>query len=305
MTVLNAFIDLAVCPVSYDAVIFMAQAEMERKRVGADRLHVVLFGDLRKKPAQYDEAEAEWRLWNIVVPAARLFGATVSVTPGRPAHRAFGEMIPGDYFWPSRWEFQPYEMTVGIRHHLVGGLIVRAKAGEAIARPRASEHARRKVAAWMTGSAVTLTVREADYLGDRNSDETTWRRVSQAVIERGFKVYRIRDTTRALELGLGYAELNLDLRMAMYERAAFNIVANCGPASLCWLSERPYLMVGAGCPAEEWNGLFVKQGLPLGASWPWALEHQRIAYGRETAESVIEEFERWASTAGSPTGTTG
>lgn len=301
MTVLNAFLDLAVCPVSYDAVIFMAQAEMERKLVGADRLHVVLFGDLRKKPAQYDEAEAEWRLWNIVVPSARLFGATVSVDAGRPWQDAARHDRPADASWPPDWARQ----TLATRQHLVGGLISRAKAGEAIARPRASEHARRKVAAWMTGPAVTLTVREADYLGDRNSDETTWRRVSQAVIERGFKVYRIRDTTRALELGLGYAELNLDLRMAMYERAAFNIVANCGPASLCWLSERPYLMVGAGCPAEEWNGLFVKQGLPLGASWPWALEHQRIAYGRETAESVIEEFERWASTAGSPTGTTG
>lgn len=304
MAALVAFLDLSVCPVSYDAVIFIAQAEMERRRVGADRLHVALFNDLRKKPAQYDDAEAEWRLWNIVVPAARLFGATISVTPGRSWSRAFGELIPGDYFWPPRWEYQASDLKAGVRHHLVGGLIRRVAAGEAIARPRASEHARRKVAKWMTGPAVTLTLREADYLDDRNSDALTWRRVAEAIVARGFKVYRIRDTTRALELGLGYAELNLDLRMAMYERAEFNIVANCGPASLCWLSERPYLMVRAGCPAEEWDGLFVKQGLPLGAAWPWAMADQRIAYGRESAESVIAEFERWASIAGASTSTT-
>lgn len=295
MTTLVAFLDLAVCPVSYDAVIFMAQAEMERKRVGAARLHVVLFGDLRKKPAQYDDAEAEWRLWNIVVPAARLFGATISVTPGRSWHRAYGELIPGEFFWPDRWEFQEHELRKGIRHHLIGGLINRTSSGAAIARPRASEHARRKVCAWMTGRAVTMTVREADYLDERNSDATLWGTVARAIAERGFKVYRIRDTTRALEIGSGYGELNLDLRMAMYERADYNIVANCGPASLCWLSDVPYLMAGAGYPADEWHGLFVKQGLPLGVNWPWALPHQTLLYGKETADQVIAEFDRWAS----------
>jgi hypothetical protein len=54
-------------------------------------------------------------------------------------------------------------------------------------------------------------------------------------------------------------------------------------------------MMGAGVPADEWHGLFVKQGLPLGESWPWALPGQRIAYGKESTESIIAEFDRWAS----------
>lgn len=295
VSTLVAFLDLAVCPVSYDAVVFMAQAEMERKMVGADRLHVVLFGDLRKKPAQYDEAEAEWRLWNIVVPAARLFGATVSAQPRWNAGDVECAGVFGEPFWPAYWDEQPDMVKKGVRHHLVGGLISRAKAGEPIARPRGSLHARRKVYEWMTGRAVTMTVREADYLDDRNSDSALWGNVARAIAERGFTVYRIRDTTRALEIGSGYAELNIDLRMAMYERAEFNIVANCGPASLCWLSDRPYIMAGAGYPADEWDGLFVKQGLPLGANWPWALPHQTLLYGKETAEQIVAEFDRWST----------
>jgi len=275
-------------------MIFMAQAEMERRKTGADNLHVCLFGEVRKK-SQYDEAEAEWRLWNIVVPAARLFGAMLSVTPGRDGFRAFGEMIPGDYFWPHRWQFQKYDAAQGIRRHLVGGLIKQAKNGEPIARPTASEHALRAVRKLAEGRKfVTMTTRET-YLPERNSDAGAWAQAANEIARRGYSVQRIVDTSTALREGHGFAELNLDLRMAWYQTAEFNICANTGPASLLWLSDRPYVMMGAGVPAEEWDGLFVKQGLPLGESWPWALPNQRIAYGKETAETILAEFDRWAS----------
>lgn len=289
---LNAFLDLAVCPVSFDAIPFVAQAEMQRRAVRAEKLHVVIVGEIRKKP-QYDDAEAEWRLWNIVIPAAHLFGATVTLAADWAQARKIASQ--NDWLnWPSAWLAQ----SLKVRHHLVGGLIKRASSGEQVARPRASEHARRKVCSWMTGRAVTMTVREADYLDARNSDAALWGNVARAIADRGFKVYRLRDTSRALEIGSGYGELNLDLRMAMYERAEFNIVANCGPASLCWLSDVPYLMAGAGHPAEEWRGLFVEQGLLLDSNWPWALPHQTLLYGKETEKQVLEAFDRWAHGAG-------
>lgn len=289
MTTLVAFLDLSVCPVSFDAVIFMAQAEMQRRAIRAERLHVVFVGEMRRK-SQYDVAEGEWRLHNIVLPAAHLFRATHTLAMDWDQARRIASHHAW-LNWPPDW----IEQTLNLRHHLVGGMIKRASSGEAIARPWASEHARRKVREWMTGRAVTMTVRDADYLSERNSDATLWGNVGRAIAERGFTVYRIGDTTRALEIGSGYAELNLDLRMAMYEHAKFNIVANCGPASLCWLSDRPYIMAGAGYPADEWDGLFVEQGLPLGANWPWALPNQTLLYGKETAEQVIAEFDRWAS----------
>ena len=51
-----------------------------QRKIGADRMHVTLVGEMRKKP-QYDEHEARWRLWNIVVPACALFDATVALVP--------------------------------------------------------------------------------------------------------------------------------------------------------------------------------------------------------------------------------
>jgi len=289
MTTLTAFLDLAVCPVSYDAVVFMAQADMERRRIGATRMHVVVVGEMRSKP-QYDDHEARWRLWNIVVPAVSLFGATVTLSQDwLQAERlaAFKEWKN----WPHDWHVQ----TLKDRRHLIGGVIARAKDGEVVPRLQASEHARRKVRQFFGGRrVVTMTMRDT-YLPERNSDPLIWRAAQEEIRDRGFEVETLGDTDKALALGRGYGELNLDIRMAMYQEAVFNIQANNGSASLCWFSDRPYVMMGAGVPEEEWDGLFVKQGLPLGESWPWAVPHQRIAYGPTSADQIVEEFDLWAS----------
>lgn len=291
MTTLVAFYDLAIGPVSFDAVTFLVQAEMEARRIGATRMHVVAVGEMRKKPAQYDEAEGVWRLWNVVLPAAQLFGATVSYAADwlQAERLASGKDWKN---WPPDWRTQ----TLKDRRHLVGGVIDRARGGEKVTRLRASEHARRKVRELFgaLGPVVTMTMRHT-YLPERNSDTSIWMEAQAAIKQRGYHVWMLEDTDVALSRGVGFGELVLDLRMAMYQEAAFNIQANNGAASLCWFSDLPYVMLGAGVPAEEWDGLFVKQGLPLGESWPWALPTQRIAYGKETASQIVEEFDRWGS----------
>jgi hypothetical protein len=289
VTTLTAYLDLAICPVSYDAVIFMAQAEMERRRVGADRLYVCVVGEPRLKP-QYDEAEADWRLWNIVLPAAKLFGARVMLA----ADWLQAERVASTKDW-KQWPPDWRKQTLKKRWHLVGGLIERAESGEQIARPTASEHALRAVRKIAAGRKfVTMTMRQT-YLTERNSDEGSWGDAARAIVKKGYSVQTIRDTAVALREGHGFAELNLDLRMAWYQTASYNVVANCGPASLLWLSDRPYVMLGAEYPADEWNGLFVQQGLPLGSNWPWALPSQTISYGKEVSETILTEFDRWES----------
>lgn len=292
MTTLTAFLDLAVCPVSYDAIVFIEQAAMEARKVGAERLYLCVVGEPRKKP-QYDSAEAAWRLWNIVLPAANLFGARVMLAADwLQAERVAS--TKGWKNWPEDWRTQ----SLAKRRHLVGGVIRRHAAGEPIVRPRASDHARRKVAALFgQNKIVTMTVRRTAYLDERNTDGLAFGTAATEIRKHGFSVWTIRDVDAALSCGEGFGEFSLDLRMAMYELADFNIVANCGPASLLWFSDRPYVMCDAGVVEDEWKGLFVDQGLPLGANWPWALPHQTLAYGRTKAEQIIEAFEAWRSTA--------
>lgn len=287
ITTLTAFLDLAVCPVSYDAVVFMVKAEMERRRIGAERMHVVIVGEVRKKP-QYDEHEAHWRLWNIVIPACQLFNATVTLA----ADWLQAKRIASDKewkCWPPDWDHQ----TLKDRRHLIGDVIAAANMGVEIPRVQASEHARRKVRDWWGDSpVVTMTLRNT-YLWQRNTDAAAWGAACRHITERGYRVEILQDTDTALCSGHGYGEFNLDLRASCYAEAALNLQANNGAASLCWFGLTPYVMFGAGVPGEEWRGLFVEQGLPLGKSWPWAGVNQKICYGVPTSKQIINEFEEW------------
>lgn len=294
MKVLTAYYDMAVGPVSFDFVVFMMKAEIARRKANADRLHMVIVpdakgpGGFRDKRPFFDEHEARWRLWNICVPACALIGASVTLATDWGQAKRLG----AGAVWPADWDKQ----TLKDRRHLIGDVITAARAGTAIPRLKASEHARRNVREFFDRfgkPVVTMTMRQT-YLPDRNSNTSDWEVAATHIRSRGFEVVRLSDTSSALASGVGYGELNLDIRMAQYQEAALNLQANNGAASLCWFSETPYRMFGAGVPAEEWDGLFVKQGLQIGETWPWASPGQKIVYGPTSTEQIVAEFESWA-----------
>jgi len=292
---LTAVYDLEIGPVSFDFVVWLVKAELERIRVKAEKLHAVIVpfsggvsGMFRDKTALYDAAEMHWRLWNIVIPACQLINASVSLVPDWDSA---SRIVGTGRVWPPDWQDQ----TLRNRHHLIGGLISAAKSGTPIPILKASEHARRAVKKlWGDKPVVTMTARRT-YLGDRNSDPVEWGRAKSDIEAMGFTVQPISDVSAALERGSGFAEFSLDLRLAMYEQAVFNIQANNGAASLCWFSHKPYCMfdAGIGDTREEWRGLFEDQGLPWGESWPWASRGQRIVYERSTHKTIMAEFGKW------------
>ena len=198
-----------------------------------------------------------------------------------------------DVAYPKDWDRQ----TLALKPHTVGEIIKACEVGETIPRLRASEHATRKVRRlFASGPVVTITER-AIYIPERNTDPVAWGVLLNHVESAGFHIMKVRDTDAALNEGYGFAELNLDLRLACYQEAKLNLLPVCGPASLCYFLPTPYLMFGAGVPADEWQGNMIDQGLPLGASWPWATPEQRIVYGKPSAESMIAAFDAWYANA--------
>jgi len=294
MNTLTAFYDLKVGPVSFDVLAFLVQAEMERRRIKADALHVVILpyregvaGKFRDKLALYDADEMDFRLWNIVMPACRLIGATVTLANDR----THGERIHSGQAWPPQWWQQD---SKNARHH-AREIIAAARQGEDVPRLSASDHALRKVAEWydrINRPVITLT-RRRTYDAARNSDPEAWDALAERAEQSGFAVINIDDTAVALGRGKGYAELNLDLRMACYQMAAMNWHANGGPSALCWYSHCKFVHVGAAWPRDPWMKHYEWLGLEYGQQLPWATPEQQLLYEPGTRTQLLASFDAW------------
>lgn len=277
-------------PVSYDYVTALVRAMKERDRVKASGLHVVIvpkedgLGGFSRHWGKHDEHAARWRLWHICVAACPLAGATVTVAASR--EQAIRIKKDSDLeWWPEG------------KAHFMGPLVDAARKGEAIPKLRATVEARRYVASSLRGIVnpiVTLTLRNQETDPDRNSNRAAWSQFADLLRARAYHPLVLDDSNAALADGRGYAELDPDLRLALYERAAMNFIGNNGPQELLKFSAAPYRIVGLGL--ESWREHFRKYfHMEYGQQLPWAGPQQRLVYEPDTFDALKREFDRWAS----------
>lgn len=299
MRTLCAFYDLKIGPVSFDVVPFLIRARMAAQDAGCDRLHVVIVPDerglggmFRDKSHLYDAHEMDWRLWNLVIPACRLAGASVTLADSWEQ----AKRLRTEHVFPSDWDRQ----TLQDKAYLPRPIVDAARQGRKIPRLKASEHARRKIEKQYRDRAgplgvVTLTYRNT-YEPERNTNRAIWDEVLLRVIARGFGVVAIVDTDEALNTGAGQPSINLDLRMAWYERADLNLIGNGGPVVTLFFSEAAYTLFGAAQPLKSWRKFWEAHiGLDVGAGeqLPWARDDQRLVYEPPSVEAMMREFEGW------------
>lgn len=110
---------------------------------------------------------------------------------------------------------------------------------------KATESAKRQAARVVTGDYITITLRDAEYWPQRNSNTQAWRDVALWLQEKGIAPLVIPDTNgKPLEgfQNVPQAAFDIDLRLALYEGAIVNLGVANGPLCLCALSDAPYLM---------------------------------------------------------------
>lgn len=270
-----AFLDLKLCPVSYDFVTWLVRA---RKEAGERSLHVVVIpheeglGGFGRHWGEHDEADARWRLWHIIILSCPLAQATVTVA----ASREQAERIKADPFW---W-------PAG-KQHFMAPLVDAARNGEKIPKLRATDAARRYVHSSFPEPFVTLTVRHQSTDPSRNSRIGEWIRLQQHLSQR-LRVVWLDDSNDALSAGRGYAELDPDLRMALYEKSRMNFIGNNGPSVMLQLSDAPYrVFLEKGWP-EHWRENF---HMEIGEQFPWAGADQRVVYEPDTFEVMRKSWE--------------
>lgn len=294
---LLAFYDLKFGPISFDFVTWLVIAMYERDLRGCDGLHVVIvpnergLGGFSRDWGGYDEHAARWRLWHICVASVPLARATVTLTASEAQAREMARHA-AQVWWPEG------------KAHFMGPLVDAAGRGEAIPRLRATEQARKYVRRAMSdgiGPYVTMTIRRQESGKDRNSDLVAWGEMRRHVEALGYRVTWVDDAHDALDTGRGYAELDPDLRLALYEGAAMNLIGNNGPQELLKFSEAPFLVFGVGLGG--WADHFRKYfNMEPGEQLPWARpDDQRLVYEPDSFEVMRREFDRWEATSGRAT----
>lgn len=290
----TAFYDFAYGPISYDLTNWLISALVRMEDAGCDRLHVVFvpkedgLGGFARHWGKHDEAATRWRLWNLAVQLVPLAGATLTVAASRDqAMRLAG----GAWWWPEEKAHFPLE------------LVELARRGRKLPQLQPTDAAVRYIQQGVRSNAhqlVTLTLRNNSTSPERNSRRTDWFRMTEWLQSAGYGVIVLEDTEDALNNGRAYgAEYSPDLRLALYKRAAMNIIGNNGPCGLLYYSGAPYLQMCGALPREYEAHWLKYLGLRVGDQWPWANANQRIVYKLDTFDAMREAFSAWASATNS------
>ncbi len=304
---LLAFYDLKVAPATFDFLWFLAGADLRRRVVGADNVHVVIVPGphkgVRRETDDYESVIASdarrLRVFNIIVPAVALLPSASGLTLAGTRAEAARIRDMATHVYPQ--EYEPSLPTYG----LPSDALEHSRGGETeIAVLRAQQTALDAIDRWLAPRLncrrlVVVTVRLYEYMEARNSSVAEWAAFVRGLNRDEWLPVIVPDTNQTLDLPhsdlegievFGEAAWNLPLRMALYQRAYLNLGVNGGPMGLCWLnSETRYITFRMLTPSvpqttpEHMRSL----GSEPGQSLPFATSFQRWLWDEPDKAAVI------------------
>lgn len=270
---LEVLYDLDVAPGSFDFMCSMLNVENFREKCGFSRVHVHLKPgkDRGFRPNEIVDVKHEQKnqMLNKVV---------------RPLIEMYGFEEVGSLNNPVQFQYSPKESLDYYRE--TGKLPVY----------EANATAKRWAANNYSDRPYVITLREAEYWPQRNSDVAEWVKFAKTLDRR---VIFIRDTAKAFIPIEGFetcptASLDLHARLTLYRAACMNFFVPNGPGGLAWYSKDiPYLTFYKSAPGYHCHSTeFLKEhvGLDAYGQFPWASERQRLIYADDTFENIQKAY---------------
>lgn len=304
---LTAFYDFEVCPATFDFADFLALAELARRRHAARALHIVIVpargGGFRSDDSTFDENDKRWRLYNILLSSCTLLPqfAGLTVCQSRIHAEDVEQSLEGPVF-P-----EGYSTERPRADFMLSGIVAAAVQGEEIPKFRATARAAAYAGRWIEQCSggrrtISITLREATHEPSRNSNLAAWSAFAKRLDPALYCPVFVRDTERAFDpvppalaefLLCPFAPVNLDLRIALYEKCWLNLMMPNGPGVICWLDDHVRLlmfkMITEG--ADNASELYVaSQGLKIGGQAPFATPFQRMVWEPDTLDVIEREF---------------
>jgi hypothetical protein len=260
-----------VCPLTWDFLLWLVDAEMTRRRLGAPApLHVAF--------TMQDQAEAERLPFfeNVIRPIVKMLGAVEDVNAIGGRHKPF---------------YTPID------------LVNAAKCGEPVPKLYASEEAYDTMGLWLHGTKpVTITLREVLHHPHRNSNVGAWLKFATDLQNKGENVIVLRDTRTANEPLQGFAtcpiaSYDTQFRKGLYEHAKMNFCVANGPGVLLTYSESPHcyfvnLKPGDNNDERTWS---INMGMGYGNQWPWATSSQHMIWQQDHYENLCAAWEQYGA----------
>ncbi len=305
---LYLFYDLEVAPITFDFAWTLAAAEVRRRDLHLDSLRVVIVpGPIsggRQEPLDYDkifDADARsWRLWNIVIEICRLLPTRCSVMICKS--RAEAEEL----FFADACHVEPlgYTPNSPIVNDAVRDYLKRDHRNLTIF--SASVEAQRYAWKWMSRHCpgrklVVVTLRQSQYMQDRNSNLSAWKSFVAGLDEKIYHVALIPDTDAASEwteqwpnttLALE-ACFNLQIRQAFYQCGYVSMGVNSGPLILQLFNRDTafamFVKVRESVPQASLEYL-LSRGFEFGGTPTFCGPRQRWVWDEDTLENLQQSF---------------
>jgi hypothetical protein len=307
--------DLAIAPVTFDFISYLAAAELSRRRKGLAHLDVVFVpghhDGLRKELPEYDtevdSASRNWRVRNMLVPALALLPSVRSCAVCGSREQA-RRLVAG-----AEQQIHPPDYRVELPCQPVkAALLDMAREGDKVwPMLRASAAARRYVNSFVEKVAgeklpLVISMRNYGFGRNRNSRTADWIAFADGCDKTRFAPIFVPDTEMAMTTGADLgghpvclaASWNVEIRMALYEAAWLNMGIMNGPLELCWLNEKVryliFLPVGTD-PANSPDAL-TEHGYRLGADLDFATPYQHIIWAVDELARIQEAFSSFCRT---------
>jgi tetratricopeptide (TPR) repeat protein len=305
--VLHAFYDLSVSPTSFDCATFLALAELHRSEEGGAGTKVIFVpaaGSGFWEREQITLAERRARLANLLVPLCALWPGIVDVAI--LADRA--EAVPllrqaQGFVYPAG--YTP-EAPVTDSFQWSDVLAARCR-GAGIPAWRAPTDASESVARWIDVRSggrrvVTITLREASYHVEQNSNVEAWGAFADRLDRARYFPVFVRDTETArappppaLAPFATFLEASLDVRLraALYAQSHLCLNSSTGPQVLLWLNPACCSVVFGLLNAQNQRMAPMplrSMGLEIGTQMFGAGINHRLVWERDRLEVIEREF---------------
>jgi len=312
-----AIYDLAIYPVTFDFVVFLANAEAYRAKIGAEALDVIIVSEwsdpIQDEPGTGHPSagnDPSTFINNFITEATILFPSVRSFNLSRRRRQLIDDWptIAGSHeIFPQN--YNPLTPDAGLSNNMVpvyGMIHLNASsrpASEAFClRPpeEAIDLARR----WMQRNAtgrpiITITLREAQHDSERNSNIQAWQEALEKLDHSQFTFVILRDHSTLFSpcplsgpsvVECNEAVMSLPFRAALYELAFLNVLTNGGPASLCYLNHRCNYLVfmEKGDFKNRWYPTFKFQhGVSEGMDLPHATPARKLCWSKDEPDTIV------------------